>query len=109
MGSHYKRPLCPVYVVQSESHYSCLWAADANAPPPDIHAQDERLPGDPEPDLDAGVEEEEEERPRQLADGEALDLCYFDQARAFGRDPLPLLAAPIQGRASHPVAQRNPT
>ena len=85
VGSHYKRPLCPVYVVQSESHYSCLWALDANAPPPDIHHEGERLPGDPEPDLDAAVEEEEEDRPRQLADGDAFDLCYFDQVRPPAR------------------------
>ena len=26
VGSHYKRPLAPIYVVQSESHYSVLWA-----------------------------------------------------------------------------------
>ena len=26
VGSHYKRPMTPVFVVQSESHYSVLWA-----------------------------------------------------------------------------------
>ena len=25
VGAHYKRPVHPIFVVQSESHYSCLW------------------------------------------------------------------------------------
>ena len=33
MGSHLKRPLAPVYVVQSESHYSVLWS---EGPAPDL-------------------------------------------------------------------------
>ena len=82
VGSHYKRPLMPIYVVQSESHYTCLWAKDASRAAPDIHPAGERLPGDPEPEelgADGGYDDEEEDKPIQLADGEAFDLCYFDQ------------------------------
>lgn len=81
VGSHYKRPLMPIYVVQSESHYTCLWAKDANAPAPDIHPEGERLPGDPEPGAygEAGYDDDDEDKPVQLSTGEAFDLCYFDQ------------------------------
>ena len=67
-ASHYKRPCTPVFVVQSESHYSVLWAHGGT--PPDLPwAPSDRLAGDPDP---AEAEEEaadEEPPPPQLADG----------------------------------------
>ena len=76
VGSHYKRPHLPIFVVQSESHYSCLWAADCGARPvPDILADpSDRLAGDPEPEFGAAVDDDDEPPPPQLAAGESFDL-----------------------------------
>ncbi len=79
VGANYKRPLMPIYVVQSESHYSCLWARDASIPPPEILFEGERLPGEPEPD--GPQDDDDEERPHDLMDGEEFHVCYFDQVQ----------------------------
>jgi hypothetical protein len=80
VGSHYKRPLLPIFVVQSESHYSCLWAAEAgHAPVPDVLADPaDRLAGDPEPSFGADADDADDPPP-QLPDGATFDLYYFDQ------------------------------
>jgi hypothetical protein len=76
VGAHYKRPLAAVFVVQSESHYSVLWAPRGT--PPDLPVEPGALlAGDPEPDP-AGNDDELEPSV-ELADGAAFDLCYFDQ------------------------------
>lgn len=81
VGSNFKRPLTPVFVVQSESHYSVLWA-QGGAPPDVLWDPAARLPGDPEPGTEGAEDEDEEPPPAQLADGECFDLFYFDQVRA---------------------------
>lgn len=64
-------------MVQSESHYSVLWAEGA---PPDVMASPtDRLAGDPEPEAGSLGDEDEELGPPQLAEGEAFDVFYFDQ------------------------------
>lgn len=78
VGSHYKRPAAPIFVVQSESHYSVLWAADGSTPPDVLPDGEERLPGDPEGAM-GDEDEDEDERPMQLPTGGAFDLAYFDQ------------------------------
>jgi len=76
VGSHLKRPACPVFVVQSESHYSVLWVADGT-PPPDLPWDpSEGLAGDPEPEPSDDLDDE---RPPLLPDGGSIDLLYFDQ------------------------------
>ena len=114
VGSHYKRPATPVFVVQSESHYSVLWAA-AGTPPDVLWDPSERLPGDPAPTADAsggeaadGEDEEEEPPPPQLAEGKSFDLYYYDQMaerhdavrltlhRAPERAPEPDHVAPLE-------------
>ena len=78
VGSYYKRPCTAVFVVQSESHYSVLWAQ--GGPPADLlWDPSDRLPGDPMPDAGCGDEEDEELPPAQLADGDSIELNYYDQ------------------------------
>ena len=83
VGSRLKRPLSPIFVVQSESHYSVLWACGPTPPdalPPSVY----RLAGDPD-ELDDEGDDDDDGRwaeyggRRQLAEGEAFDLYYFDQ------------------------------
>ena len=76
VGSNYKRPLAPVYVVQSEAHYSVLWlASEAN---PELTDPDEQvLYGDGAEDSLPPLHEPEPE----LAQGASFDAFYFDQVR----------------------------
>lgn len=67
VGSNYKRPLTPVFVVQSESHYSVLWA-QGGSPPDLLFGPEERLAGDPEPGADE--EDEDCEPPVQMGEGQ---------------------------------------
>ena len=80
VGSNYKRPLFPIFVVQSESHYSCLWAAGCGVTEvPDVLVDPaDRLAGDDEPEF-GEVADEEDEPPPQLADDGSFDLYYYDQ------------------------------
>jgi len=72
VGRYLKRPEMPIFVVQSESHYSVLWA-DAESRDfsvdDEVHAEDEDEQPPLEPD-DTMVE---------CADGEVIELHYFDQ------------------------------
>ena len=80
VGANYKRPLSPVWVVQSESHYSCLWASRLSQCPPDVmESAGDLLPGDPDPRSEGYEEPDEEDKPRLLGAHDALDLYYFDQ------------------------------
>jgi hypothetical protein len=81
VGSNYKRPTLPFYVVQSESHYSVLWAAAAGETPPDEIMDDESdvLPGDPDPHSEGYEPPDDDERPSHLPRDGAIDLYYFDQ------------------------------
>ena len=79
VGSHYKRPLAPVFVVQSESHYSVLWAGDGQTPADIMEDGSDVLPGDPDPTSEGYEEPDEEDRPPKLGQDGSLDLYYFDQ------------------------------
>ena len=68
-----------VFVVQSESHYSVLWAADGQTPADIMEDGSDVLPGDPDPTSEGYEEPEEDERPPKLGHDESLDLYYFDQ------------------------------
>jgi len=68
VGRNYKRPLSPIWVVQSESHYSVLWGSGRC---PDISDESEA-------DADADAEGEGEGE-GELAAGESFEVRYFDQ------------------------------
>ena len=96
MGSHLKRPGCAVFVLQSESHYSVLWAPGAA---PDLELpSEESAPADGMEGYGDDFEADTEEGggapgPDELGDGSAaafrwggaapfdgaFDLMYFDQ------------------------------
>uniref|UniRef100_A0A7S4JNG4 Deubiquitinating enzyme MINDY-3/4 conserved domain-containing protein n=1 Tax=Prymnesium polylepis TaxID=72548 RepID=A0A7S4JNG4_9EUKA len=73
VGKNLKKPLAPVYVVQSESHYSCLWVEGPS--PPDLSAAD----GEAAVGADDGEEEDEEEAAMEGGPDCAFDVSYFDQ------------------------------
>ena len=96
VGSHLKRPGCAVFVLQSESHYSVLWAPSAA---PDLELpSEESAPADGMEGYGDDFEADTEEGggapgPDELGDGSAaafrwggaapfdgaFDLMYFDQ------------------------------
>ena len=96
VGSHLKRPGCAVFVLQSESHYSVLWAPGAA---PDLELpSEESAPADGMEGYGDDFEADTEEGggapgPDELGDGSAaafrwggaapfdgaFDLMYFDQ------------------------------
>lgn len=70
VGRNLKRPETPIFVVQSESHYSVLWA--------DTENRDFSVKGE-----EAVAEEEDplapDETTVECPPGESLDLHFFDQ------------------------------
>ena len=96
VGANLKRPLSPIFVVQSEAHYSVLWAGgahpdggfDLSLPGEEGAAQqeavDDEVDGysdDFEPEDDAGPADEEEQKPRPNPNEARapFDLLYYDQ------------------------------
>ena len=68
----------PIFVVQSESHYSVLWA-NGETPPDALADPSDRLAGDPEPEAGYEAAYDDEEPIAHLQPGGAFDLFYFDQ------------------------------
>lgn len=91
VGSNYKRPSGPTYVVQSEAHYSVLWLAGDGNPELTDDAAEERY-GDGGEGGMAPMHEAEPELPQ----GEEFDLLYFDQVKE------PVLVSPPAPRCFPP-------
>ena len=119
VGSHLKRPGCAVFVLQSESHYSVLWAP---GPAPDLEMPcEEGTPGDGmegygddfEADGDAGgggapgLDEFGDGSAAAFRWGgpapfdAAFDLMYFDQM-AEATEPVRLTLRRRPGNAAPP-------